>query len=120
MDENSWTAALKETQSIWKPDPTRAQGRVMPLVPNGPAIRRIKGLGAPGIAARPDKGLLIISLLDPQAAQEKFSSESDLLFEEGTPPIVAFAISFPSSNSGKTVPYLVTDTYWEQRYGASE
>ncbi|WP_394241138.1 Z1 domain-containing protein [Halopseudomonas laoshanensis] len=120
LDENSWRAALNETQSIWKPDPTRAQGRVMPQVPNGPAIRRIKGLGAPGIAARPDKGLLIISLLDPQAAQEKLSSESDLLFESGTPPIVAFAISFPSSNSGKTVPYLVTDTYWEQRYGASE
>jgi len=30
-------------------------------------------------------------------------------------PVVAFAISFPSSNAGKSVPYVVTNLMWEQQ-----
>jgi hypothetical protein len=39
---------------------------------------------------------------------------------EDLPPVVAFAISFPASNSGHKVEYKVTNTLWEQEYGAAE
>jgi hypothetical protein len=35
-------------------------------------------------------------------------------------PIVAFAISFPASKAGKSVPYVVTNLLWEQQYGGTE
>jgi len=110
LDEAGWNAALELTKRAWVKDPGRSRRKEPPETPNGPAIRHIKGLGADGIEPRPDKGLLIISLLDPEASK----------VTGVTSPVVAFAISFPFSNAGKSVPYLVTNVHWEQQYGSSE
>ncbi|MFK7699337.1 Z1 domain-containing protein [Pseudomonas caspiana] len=110
LDEQSWNAALELTQKNWKPDPGRSRGQNLPDVPSGPWIRRIRGLGGDNVIAHPEKGLLLLSLLDP--------SESEVSDVER--PIVAFAISFPSSKAGKSVPYVVTNLLWEQQYGGAE
>ncbi|MCI8209411.1 endonuclease [Pseudomonas sp. S25] len=110
LDEQSWNAALELTQKNWKPDPTRSRGQTLPDVPSGPWIRRIRGLGADNVKPHPEKGLLLLSLLDP--IESKVS--------EVERPIVAFAISFPSSKAGKSVPYVVTNLLWEQQYGGAE
>lgn len=120
LDQKAWVAALDQTLAAWKPDPARSRGKNPPEVPNGPAIRRIKGFGADGIAPHPENGLLILSLLDPDAADSERTPDTPPLFEPDTPPIVAFAISFPASSAGKTIPYMVNSGYWEQQYGASE
>ncbi|XBT42090.1 Z1 domain-containing protein [Pseudomonas viridiflava] len=110
LDEDGWNAALELTKRAWVKDPARSRRKEPPETPNGPAIRHVKGLGADGVEPQPEKGLLIISLLDPK----------DSGVNGVTTPVVAFAISFPSSSAGKSVPYLVTNVLWEQQYGASE
>ena len=115
LDETAWNAALKLTQEMWHADPGRLKNgeeSKMPTVPNGPAIRRIRGFGAIGTSAHPERGLLIISLLDLTMAGIDVTID--------LPPVVGFAISFPSSNSGNKVEYKVTNTLWEQEYGATE
>lgn len=116
LDEVAWNAALKLTLEMKHDDPGRLKNGEepkIPTVPNGPSIRRIKGFGAPGILPHPDRGLLMISLLDPEMADHKELS-ADL------PPVVAIAISFPGSNSGNKVEYKVNNVLWEQEYGAAE
>jgi hypothetical protein len=81
-------------------------------VPSGPALRKIRGFGAEGIAPQPDTGLLVLYVLDPLKAQLDFPND--------TPPIVAFGISFPGSSSGRKVPYKVNNVLWEQEYGPAE
>ena len=112
LDEKSWLAALDDTKKTWNDDPGRLKHKTEPTVPNGISIRRIRGFGAEGVPAQPEKGLLLLYLLEPQKADINFSSE--------TPPIVAFGISFPGSKSGTKVEYKVNNVLWEQEYGAAE
>jgi hypothetical protein len=49
LDEPAWNAALTVTRETWKADPGRFRDRQPPEAPNGPAIRRVRGLGAPGV-----------------------------------------------------------------------
>jgi hypothetical protein len=51
----------------------------------------------------PRNGLLLLYPLDPKA----ISSEI---------PVIGFGISFPSSNSAKSVEYKVNNVYWEQEF----
>ena len=87
-----------------------------PELPNGPAIRRLRGKGADGIPAAPERGLLLIYALDPkQAGKDVFKTRTD--------PIIGFGVSFPASDSGVKVEYKVDHliwNQWEQDYGASE
>ena len=110
VDEQAWNAALDLTRKYWKPDPARSRSKELPEVPSGPFLRRVRGLGAETVAPQPEKGLILISLLDP-----KVSKVSDVEV-----PVVAFAISFPSSHAGKSVPYVVTNLLWEQQYGGTD
>lgn len=110
LDEAGWNAALELTRRAFVKDPGRSRRKEPPETPNGPAIRHVKGLGTDIIKAHPEKGLLIISLLNPEKSSVRGVAE----------PVTAFAISFPSSSSGKSVPYLVTNVLWEQQYGSSE
>lgn len=110
LDEASWMAALDLTRTNWKSDPGRSKGRNLPDSPSGPYLRRIRGFGSDGIPSHPERGLLLISLLDSEKSE---AGSLDI-------PIVAFAISFPSSNKGKSVPYVVTNLLWEQQYGGSD
>lgn len=109
MDEQAWNAALEMTRKSWKADPGRARGKELPEVPSGPDIRRVRGYGAEGVAPQPERGLLLLYLLDPKSSSV---DGIDL-------PVVAFAISFPASNAGKSVRYMVSNVLWEE-YGGSE
>ena len=112
LEEDAWKAALKMTREAWHAGPGKGEDAVQPDVPNGPAIRKIRGFGATGVQAHPERGLLFLYGLDPLEAEAGFS--------EDTPPIVAFAISFPGSRSGTKVEYKVNNVLWEQEYGSAE
>lgn len=112
LEEDEWRAALKITRDAWHADPGRREDAELPDIPNGPAIRKIRGFGATGIQAHPERGLLFLYGLDPLKAEAGFS--------ENTPPIIAFAVSFPGSNSGTKIVYKVNNVLWEQEYGSAE
>jgi hypothetical protein len=115
LDEFAWDAALAITRSAWHADPGRREDSEEPVTPNGPAIRKVRGFGAPGVSAHPERGVLFLYVLDPQQAEAGFPADF--------PPIVGFAISFPGSNSGLKVPYKVNNVLWkqwEQEYGSAE
>lgn len=115
LDLKQWQAALEVTQKAWKDDPGRNRDRAKPETPNGPAIRKIRGLGASGVDAQPERGLLILYALDPGLAE--------IGFPDDTPPVVAFGISFPASSTRKTVPYEVNDVLikqWMMDYGSAD
>jgi hypothetical protein len=112
LDEAAWTAALAETRRIWHADPGRLRNKTEPEVPNGPALRRIRGFGDGTIAPHSERGVLLIYLLDPKAA--------GITTAAGEDPIVAFGISFPGSSSGTKIEYKVNNVLWEQEYGAGD
>jgi hypothetical protein len=112
LDERAWNAALADTRQSWKPDPARFPAASPPDVPNGPAIRRVRGFGAPGVPSSADRGLLFLYALDPLWAGIDFTAD--------TPAIISLGISFPQSSSGVKVDYKVNNVLWEQEYGASE
>jgi hypothetical protein len=108
---DAWEAALMETRRIWKEDPARLKNQTEPEVPSGPALRRVRGHGAPGIPAHPERGVLLIYLLNQEEIKDGPPA--------GATPIVAFGISFPGSGSGTKVEYKVNNVLWEQEYGAA-
>ena len=112
LDEDAWKAALQVTRAAWHADPGRREDVEEPDTPNGPAVRRVRGFGAPGVKAHAERGLFCVYGLDPQEAEAGFPDD--------TPPIAAFAISFPGSNSGTKVEYKVNNVLWEQEYGSAE
>ncbi len=112
LDEKAWKAALAATRNAWRADPARLKPGKEPDIPSGPAIRKIRGFGGDGVAARPDKGVLALYALDPQKANADFSP--------GTPAIIAFGLSFPGSNAGLKIEYKINNVLWEQEYGPSE
>jgi hypothetical protein len=107
FDEVAWQAALSETKRIWHSDPGRLRNKTEPQLPNGPSLRKIRGFGSQNIDAHPERGVLLIYLLDQEEAGG------------GEHPIVAFGISFPGSKSGTTVEYKANNVLWELEYGAS-
>lgn len=114
LDGPAWDAALAATRRSWAADPGRNKGRAEPELPSGPAIRKIRGLGAEGVPPHPERGLLLIYALDPARAGGNFP--------EDTPPIIALGISFPGSNQAKTVPYRANNVLiqqWALDYGPS-
>ena len=112
LDENAWKCALEKTKKSWRADPARLHDDKEPIIPNGPSIRETRGFGGEGIQAHPEKALLLLYALDPLKAEANFTEE--------TPPIIAFGISFPGSNSSVKVEYKVNNVGWEQEYGPSE
>lgn len=115
MDESAWVAALALTHKIWESGENPRKARVSPSIPSGSAIRRVRGLGADGVTPHPERGVLIFYMLDPH--------ELDSTFTDETPPVVAFAISFPGSNSKNKIEYMVNNIHWqswEQQYGACD
>ncbi len=118
IDSATWMAALEKTRSVWKPDPARLRDgnpQEPPDVPSGPAIREIRGSGAQNIEPSRDRGLLLLYVLDPDLSGANLPVNS--------PPIIAFAVSFPGSSAAKKVLYKVNSVewrQWEQDYGPSE
>ena len=104
MGEPAWLVALDKTRKYWLQDNARAQVE-KPDSPNGRFVREIKGFGAEGVPAHPEKGLLLLY----------FISQGD-----GKEPLLGFGISFPGSNSGARVEYKVNNVMWEQEYGIAD
>lgn len=112
LDAAAWAAALAATRAAWHADPARSGEQTPPESPNGPAIRKIRGFGADGVAAHPERGVLLLYVLDPRPEWT--------LLPRGSPPVIAFGASFPSSNSGRKVEYKVNNILWELEYGSAE
>lgn len=110
LDEPAWAAALALTRVTWHADPARKEDATEPDAPNGPAVRRIRGFGTDDVPAHPERGILYLYALEPPEGEGLDPSL----------PVIAFAISFPGSNSGTKVEYKVNNVLWEQEYGASE
>lgn len=109
LTEGEWRAALDLTRKTWRGDKDRDQDADPPEEPRGVAIRKILGFGAPeaGVAARRERGLLMLYLLDPA------SSKVDELLEGK--PVLAWAISFPGSPSDRRVSnadYMANSVMW--------
>jgi hypothetical protein len=116
LDQAAWSAALTLTRDNWNPDAARQKDGVKPTppeVPSGPFIRRVRGKGAEGIPAAPQRGLLLLYPLHPE--------ESGIMeLKDVKEPIIAFGVSFPSSNSAVKVEYAVDHLLWAQEYGAAD
>ncbi len=114
LDGEAWDAALAATLRAWKADATKQNnGSKSPDVPNGPAIRRMRGKGAVGVPAAPERGLLLLYPLDPKP-------EGTSGLEDYTDPVIAFGVSFPASDNGVKVSYTVDHLLWEREYGSAE
>ena len=109
LTEAEWKAALELSQKTWRNDTDRNEGREPPSEPRGPQIRRVlgEGLAEKGILPRRERGLLMIYLLDPKGAGVGELNDAD--------PVIAWAISFPSSNSETRVSnsrYIANSVLW--------
>ena len=109
LTEAEWKAALGLSQKTWRNDTDRNEGKEPPSEPRGPQIRHILGEGdmEAGVRARRERGLLMLYLLDPEGAEVEELRDAD--------PVVAWAISFPSSNSEKRVSnsrYIANSVMW--------
>jgi len=118
LDNAAWSVALARTKKMFNPDAGRQKDGVKPSepdTPNGPSIRFIRGRGseADGVPPAPQRGLLLLYPLDPQLAG------SDALAGRKA-PVMAFGVSFPSSDSGVKVEYAVDHLLWTQEYGPAD
>lgn len=109
LTEAQWKAALDLSQKTWRNDIDRNEGKEPPSEPRGQQIRHILGEGVPelGISACRERGLLMLYLLDPDGAGVDELKDAD--------PVVAWAISFPSSNSERRVSnsrYIANSVLW--------
>lgn len=109
LTEAEWKAALDLSQKTWRNDTDRNEGKKPPSEPRGPQIRGILGEGdtEAGVRARRERGLLMLYLLDPEGAEVVELKDAD--------PVVAWAISFPSSNSKRRVSnsrYIANSVLW--------
>lgn len=99
LDEEAWARALEKTREAHRRDAGRNSDGKEPELPNGPAIRAIRSR---------DRGVLFLYPLQPG---------DDAGLPVGTPAVIGFGVSFPSSNTGVSVTYRVNNVYWEQEYG---
>lgn len=109
LTEAEWKAALDLSQKTWRNDSDRNEGKEPPSEPRGPQIRHVLGEGVAeaGIPARRERGLLMLYLLDPEGAGVDELKNAD--------PVVAWAISFPSSTSERRVSnsrYIANSVLW--------
>ncbi|SFK87472.1 Z1 domain-containing protein [Methylocapsa palsarum] len=109
LTEAQWKAALELSQKTWRNDTDRNEGKEPPSEPRGPQIRHVLGEGntETGIPARRERGLLMLYLLDPEGARVDELKDAD--------PVVAWAISFPSSTSKRRVSnsrYIANSVLW--------
>lgn len=93
--------ALEKTIKMWEANPGRSTRTEPPVVPSGPGIRNTRPA---------TRGLILLYPLVPKKDNPVHSGN----------PFIGLAISFPKSNTAKTVTYIVNNIYWEQEYGEQE
>lgn len=104
-----WNAALQLTKAAWKPDPARNR-IIEPTRPSGKKIREMRGSSGGDLG----RGVLLLYPLSP------LNSDKASIIDGWDDPIIAFAMAFPTSETGIKVEYKVDLLYWEQEYGPSE
>lgn len=109
LTEDEWKAALELSRKTWRNDTDRNESKDPPPAPRGPQIRHVLGEGVAeaGIPARRERGLLMLYLLDPDRSDVDELKDAD--------PVVAWAISFPSSTSEIRVSnksYIANSVMW--------
>ncbi|HIW00970.1 MAG TPA: Z1 domain-containing protein [Candidatus Desulfovibrio intestinipullorum] len=109
LDAEEWEAALNLSRNMWQHGEGNARRTSEPTIPFGPAIRQIRGMGDEkrGIQGHPERGFMIVYLLDPEHADLKIEI-----------PVVALALSFPRTERDEKITYQVNNIYWEQEYGS--
>jgi hypothetical protein len=107
LDAASWQRALEETKKVWVNDPARGRSAGEPEKPNGPSMRKVRSKAEGGDGA----GLLMLYPLNPEVARKSIGA-----WER---PVMAFAISLPSSDAPVTVEYKVDHLYMEQEYASA-
>lgn len=123
LEEDAWEAALNETRRLWEQSAEDDRAASEPTSPSGPCARLIRGFGTATVPAHPEKGLLLLYLIDPLASTSpKNGDSSDHAPTPWNPglPLVGFGVSFPGSNSSVKVEYKANHVLWEQEYGPSE
>ena len=100
------------TRESWRAGQGKSRRTNEPDIPSGPAIRKIRGFGTESIDAHPERGLLLLYVIS--------SENKEIESGDDAPPVIAFGISFPGSNSGLKVEYKVNNVLWEQEYGPAE
>lgn len=104
-----WNAALQLTKAGWKSDPAR--NRISePTRPSGKKIREMRCSSGGDL----ERGVLLLYPLSP------LNSDKAPIISGWDDPIIAFAMAFPTSETGIKVEYKVDLLYWEQEYGPSE
>lgn len=114
LDQRAWAVALEKTREAWRADPARREDQAPPNLPAGPAIRQVRGFGADGVPAHPERGVMFLYPLEPLETNG---------FASDTPTVMALAISFPASDAGRKVEYMVNNVLWqewEREYGAAD
>ena len=111
LSEEEWEAAMEISREAWKADPGRSRSADGPSEPSGPAIRRVRGLGSDQLPGHPERGLLLVYLLDPNLAGDDIPKD--------LPPVVAIGVSFPASNNGAKVEYRVNNILWSMEYDSA-
>ena len=107
LDASSWQRALEETKKAWVRDPARGRSTGEPEKPNGPSMRKVRSKAEGGDGA----GLLMLYPLNPEVARKSIGAWDR--------PVMAFAISLPSSDAPVTVEYKVDHLYMEQEYASA-
>ncbi len=111
-----WEAALALSISTWEKKKQK-KGATAPESPAGVALRHVRGEGATGLKGEPEKGLLILYVLDVgRAGAKEDKNWTRPKFLKNAPPVLAFAVSFPGSSSMIKVPYKVNNVGWESEY----
>lgn len=101
LDDNQLDEALKQTIGVWERSTKKKDENKAPEVPSGKGARN---------ARDPKYGLLIVYPVTPDLSGRKMDD----------PFYTAFAISFPRSDSGKTVTYKVNNVYSDEFGGDYE
>jgi len=110
LNETEWLHALQISKASWKKSPGRREHE--PEEPIGPAIRYARGTTSTGGPGR-RHGLLLIYPIDP-------SKTDNGKLKQISAPIIGMAVSFPTSQLGKKIPYSVNNVAWELEYGSAE
>lgn len=116
VSAEQWKAALALSISTWEKNKQR-KSATPPESPTGVALRHVRGEGATGVQGQPEKGLLILYVLDSgRAGEQKGKDWIRPKLLRNAPPVLAFAVSFPGSSSMIKVPYKVNNVGWESEY----
>jgi len=116
VSAGQWEAALALSVSTWEKKKQK-KSATPPESPTGVALRHVRGEGATGVDREPEKGLLILYVLDSGRAGAKEGDDwGRPKFLKDAPPVLAFGLSFPGSSSMIKIPYKVNNVGWESDY----